>query len=245
MQITPLSAANSAFPTDEDRCYLCARTPANYPLDISDTFTDHYRARAPESDRTCARCQWALKLRCWYFNPNKQQWVILFGRVWSWLISEKESYPTIGDPVTHNFKGKDLTFPLVTSLPTRKQMREWLINPPEPPFEIVIAESGQKHILPFSESAMNRDYFRVIFESFEMYIDRPLFVKTITAFEDLMRLGFSKTEIVTGKYQKIVKDEILFRELNQIIATHRKTSWFKLVNHVAGIEREELTEGAP
>jgi len=175
-------------------CYLCGAPNATKRKStvLKDSFTNHSMARCPSSDYLCERCAWVIPLRCAYFNPHKGSYVKLFARSWSWLLSPKDAYPQFGDPVDG--------LPEVRELPTRQQIREWIINPPEPPFTIAIAESGQKHILPWAKAGLSQDYFPVQFELDTIFLDRTYFTTLISACEKLLNLGFSKQEIQSENY---------------------------------------------
>lgn len=180
----------------------------------------------------CDRCAWVIPLRCWYFNPNKQKFSKLWGRNWSWLLSAQESWPKFEGEHT---EGKD-TLPVVTDLPTRIQIRQWLVDPPEPPFTIAIAESGQKHILSWAVEAQSQDFYPVVFEKDLLHIDRAKFSELLSRYEKLMVLGFNKSEIDSGDYRS---DKIMavleqgFWELEGAIAPQRNTRIFQLVGYVA------------
>lgn len=213
-------------------CYLCGSSPANKPLKLSTSFTDHPAARCPTSNRMCDRCAWAIPLRCWYWNPNQKKWSKLFSRNWSWLLSVNDSWPKFG---SERSEGKD-TLPVVTGLPTRALIRQWLMEPPEPPFTIAIAESGQKHILPWAVKAQSREFYPVMFEKDLLYINRASFCQLLSTYERLMALGFSKTEIDSGDYRS---DRLIsavgqgFWELEGAIAQSRGTRLLQLMSFVA------------
>jgi CRISPR type IV-associated protein Csf1 len=139
--------------------------------------------------------------------------------------------PTLGDERTEDGS----TLPTVSNLPTRAQMRDWLLNPPVPPFTIAIAESGQKHILPWAQEGHSRDYFPVQFELDSLWIDRAQFTTLIDHYEALMGLGFSKTEIDSGQYHS----DRLMKALNQygphdaVVAPYRGGRLLALCSHVA------------
>lgn len=215
----------------DDCCYLCGK-PATKSLKLKDSFTAHSVARVPTSDKMCDRCDWSINLRCFYFNPNKQKWGKLFSRNWSWLFQrDKLIAPKIEE--THT-EGKD-TLEIVSELPTRAQLREWLINPPEPPFTLAIAESGQKHILFLAQEAHNRDIFPVQFELDTLHLDRKKFTALVQNYEALMALDFSKSEIDSGDYRSdhLLKSFEQWESLEKQIAFFRGSRLFQLVSYVA------------
>lgn len=216
-----------------NNCYLCASPDATKPLTLKDTFTSHNLARNPTSNYLCDRCAWCIPLRAFYWNETKKKYSAIFSRNWTWLLNGDNSYPKFGDTIT---EGKD-TLQVVTELPTRVQIREWLINPPTPPFTICIAESGQKHILPWAQEATNRDYFPIQFELDTLYIHRHSFSDLLSAYESLMALGFSKTEINSGNYRsdRLMKcvDSYGFFEVK--IAGKRGDRLLDLVGYVANV----------
>jgi hypothetical protein len=186
----------------------------------------------PRSNKICDRCEWSINLRCWYFNTNKDKWGKLFSRNWSWLLQGGAIVcPTIGEIRT---EGKD-ALPVVSDLPTRIQMRSWLLNPPEPPFTIAIAESGQKHILFLAQEAYNRNRFPVQFELDTLYVDRVEFTRLLSAYESLMALDFSKTEIDSGEYRsdRLMKSFEQWSSLDPIIEIVRGSRLLMLISHVA------------
>ncbi len=221
-------------------CYLCGKRESSQPLALKDTFTSHSIARCPDSKKLCDRCAWVIPLRCWYFNPNKNAWGKLFSRNWSWLFQgEKVLSPTIegsrGD-------GRD-RLPIVSNLPTRMEIRDWLLNPPEPPFTIVVAESGQKHLVPFAQEAYSRDYFPVLFEMDTVYISSQ-FREVLESFESLMGLGFGKTEILTGEYrsENLKNCLIEWEPIESGLQKIRGSRLFELIAHVAQMPKDEIPE---
>ena len=219
----------------EQNCFLCDRPNATHPKSqyLSNMFTDWQKAKNPQAEHLCDFCVWALKLRCWYFNPAKEKYVKLFGRGWSSLFQDDALMrPTISGEHT---EGKDI-LRIVSALPTRAEMRGWLLDPPEPPFTICIAESGQKHIMPFAVQAQSRDYYPVQFESDCLWIDRAEFARRLTAYEQLMAMGFSKAEIDAGEWRSdrlmaALSDDFL--ALDAAIAHLRGTRLMELLAYVA------------
>ena len=123
------------------------------------------------------------------------------------------------------------------NLPTRQNIRQWLLNPLEPPFTIAIAESGQKHVLPWAIAAQSKDYFPVQLELDCIYVNRPEFANLLACYEQLMGMEFSKSEIDSGDYRsdrlaKVVGDE-RFWELDESIKKYRGGLQLKLVSFVA------------
>lgn len=216
-------------------CYLCGR-PASRPLSLKDSFTAHPLCRVPWSDSMCDRCDrtingdWQI---VWYFNSEKEipksggqkgVWSKSFTRNFSWLFQgETLVYPQIGEPEEHVAIGADgkpkkpETLPVAHKLLTRSLLREILLNPPQPPFTLAIAESGQKHILPWAAEALDRERFPVQFEMDSIFVDRARFAGLLGHYESLMALGFSKGEIQSGDY--------LSNRLQAAIATNSEEYW--------------------
>ena len=218
-------------------CYLCAK-PASNPLELSNTFTMHSSAKCPDSKLLCDRCYSTIsgnQKQLWYWNESKNKWSKLWGR----SLSRVYQGDTLIAPIIEGTytEGKD-TFGVVKNLLTRVEIREYLLNPPEPPFTIAIAESGQKHIIPWALEARSRTLFPVQFELDTVYVDSR-FKKYLQIYEELMGLGFSKTEIDSGNYRsdklmKVFDDR--FWELEGGIKAIRGTRLIELINYIAQLQ---------
>ena len=134
---------------------------------------------------------------------------------------------------------------MVKNLLTRVEIREYLLNPPEPPFTIAIAESGQKHIIPWALEAQSQNIFPIQFELDTVYID-DRFRQMLTVYEKLLALGFSKSEIDTGDYRsdRLCKCLNIWWELEQIIQSIRGTRLMELINYVAIVVIEQIPQQA-
>ena len=217
-----------------DLCYLCGK-PATLPLQLKESFTAHSSCKIPTSDKMCDRCNAAINGReklLWYWNEGKGKWSKLWGRSLSRLYQgDRLICPTIEGDRT---EGKN-TFPIVKNLPTRAQMRGWLLDPPAAPFTIAIAESGQKHILPWAQRGHDQNYFPVQFELDCLWIDRAQFKVILDAYEFLMVLGFSKTEIDSGQYHsdRLMRAFAEYVETESFVSDWRGSRLLQLISHVA------------
>lgn len=218
------------------KCYLCGCEGASKPLALKSTFTGHNTAKSPESHQWCKRCEWSVNLRAKYFNPEKKKDSILSGRNWSWLLQGNK----IVKPVIHsenNNEGNNLEkeFPRVSGLPTRIDIREWILNPPLPPFTIAIAESGQKHILYLAQEAYSQELFPVQFELTTVYVNRNEITELVETCESLMRLGATKTEISTGEYksQFLAKNLIKYESLENKVKGYRGSTLLTLALYIS------------
>ena len=236
-------------------CFYCGFSPATNPLQSTDSF-DKSQCRSPFSKVMCDRCSSLMfgdLAMGWYWNPNAKpepKWSNMWTRSCSWLLKNRDilhpdNCPQFGevfDPP--GVKGKNGNWRLIKSLPTRVQMREWLINPPEPPFEICIAVSGQKHTLFLSEAAQSRDYFPVQLELEQVWVDRAELIEALKTFESLMGIGFAKDEIETGNYSttRIMPVMAEWLNLENQIKRYRGSGLMRLMRHVA--QRPEQQESA-
>lgn len=119
--------------------------------------------------------------------------------------------------------------------PSRPEMRELLLDPPEPPFVFCIATSGQKHLTFRTQVAYTRDGYPVQYEETPVCVDRTILREWLDAVEMLYAV-FSKAEILSGNYnQNRIRQFGLqrFQEIEAQIAPHRGNRLFDLAVFVA------------
>ncbi len=119
--------------------------------------------------------------------------------------------------------------------PSRVEMRELLLNPPEPPFVFCIATSGQKHLTFRAQVAYGRDGYPVQMEETRLCMERNVFREWLEVVE-LLYTVFSKAEILSGQYnQNRIKQFGLlrFQMMEAPIASHRGNRLFDLAVFVA------------
>ena len=145
--------------------------------------------------------------------------------------------------------------------PSRPQIREVLLNPPEPPFVLCITKSGQKWLHIKSEIAYGRERFPVFLEGVEfkrdkktsenisymsnIHVDPATIRKLLPVIDQLYAGGFNKWEISTGEYFLTRVTEFGFdrkEELDGKIAPYRGIPEFCLALLVADKEKAEVTK---
>lgn len=216
-----------------NHCYYCARPNSDRPLQISQSFTAGGLVKVPHSNVMCDRCHGIMFgdiQRVWHRNQDEERWVSLYLRgihqLWQGCTL---MHPKLGEPAEHTQvsaagkTSKPATYPVLSGVPKRIEVRAWLINPPEPPFTIAIAESGQKHILFLAQEGYSREAFPVQFEMNTLQIIRSDFLTLLETYERLLNLGFSKTEIDSGNYRpdRILKCFEKWQKLEKKIAQNR------------------------
>lgn len=230
-------------------CYYCGMANATIAREISVSFTANTLVRCPHSEVMCADCHSIMFgeiQRVWFFNTDRQAWVTLYMRgvsqvrqgdlILSPIILPPEEHTSVS---ASGKVGKPETLPVLAAVPTRVEMRDWLVNPPEPPFRIIIAESGQKHLLFLAKTGLRHDYFPVQFETDTLHLDHAQFLAQLTAYEALLALGFSKTEINSGEYRcdRLAANYIQWTQLDPILAHDRvggkPSRHLQLISHVA------------
>jgi CRISPR type IV-associated protein Csf1 len=119
--------------------------------------------------------------------------------------------------------------------PTRPEIRALLLDPPEPPFVLCIAVSGQKHLHFRAQVAYDRDGFPVQMEETSVCVWRGPLREWLALIESLYTV-FSKEEIRTGRYgANRIRQYGLheFQKLEDRLAPHRGTRLFDLAVFVA------------
>lgn len=131
--------------------------------------------------------------------------------------------------------------------PTRPEIRALLLDPPEPPFVLCIAVSGQKHLHFRAQVAYDRDGFPVQMEETSVCVWRGTLREWLALIESLYAV-FSKEEIRTGRYgaNRIRQFGLReFQKLEERLAPHRGTRLFDLAVFVAQKPPEKEKEEAP
>jgi CRISPR type IV-associated protein Csf1 len=119
--------------------------------------------------------------------------------------------------------------------PSRPEIRGLLLEPPEPPFVMCIAVSGQKWLHFRSQVAYSRDGYPVQYEETRVCVERPVLARWLEYIETLYTV-FTKAEILTGSYnQNRIREFGIarFQEAEAQVAPHRGTRLFDLVVFVA------------
>lgn len=168
-------------------CWLCGGDTGGqgWPMDIAikPTFTNYNNAAHLPSRTICQPCVAMQSKEAWeaYVAAHPEKG-LKTGHAMSWRC------------YSHVFAAG------LHDCPQRAGWRQWLLNPPAPPFMFVIATSGQKHLIFRAQVAHSREVFPVQFEEERVYVDRGKFAALLVDFERLYTMGFSKDQILSGEY---------------------------------------------
>jgi CRISPR type IV-associated protein Csf1 len=117
-----LLAASHGTPCSGDlACFYCGSPASDIPLVLSSSFCDWWQVAHPSSAVICRGCEIALDEKVPMVGRDKPQKT----RNWSWLITSTRAVP-LGDIAA---------------------IRLACLAPPEPPWALAIAVSGQKHVI--------------------------------------------------------------------------------------------------
>lgn len=123
--------------------------------------------------------------------------------------------------------------------PSRIQIRDILLNPPEPPFLLCVAESGQRHLTFKAIVNYSKDRFIARMDNFNVIVEPGKFKWLLELTEELYQT-FTKDEIGSSDYKSHKIKEFGLERWEKIenqIKPMRKSSLFQLVLFVA--KREE------
>ena len=137
----------------EYRCYYCgAYCDETYKTNeyVKSTFTNRDIVRFPGSEYVCFGCVESLGQ-----GPDSIEMIDgtikerttprgMQPRMYSWVLTQTKK--------------------VAATKAHRKYLREIILNPPEPPFVIVIADSGQKQLIFRAPVAMSRDGYPLLLE---------------------------------------------------------------------------------
>ena len=141
-------------------CFYCGNecgSEHSVSKNVKKTFTNHDIVTAPSSHYVCSGCVVSMNMGYPLFNMIDGEQRIPKTtragqpRLYSWVMSEKEMLTA---SKTHIFL-----------------LREKILNPPAPPFAIVLADSGQKQIIFRCPIAYDTDFYPLQFEEETIVID--------------------------------------------------------------------------
>jgi CRISPR type IV-associated protein Csf1 len=125
--------------------------------------------------------------------------------------------------------------------PSKAELRDALLKPPEPPFLITVAESGQKWLHFKASISYTQKIFTVQFDDLQVRVEPQPFASILEAVERMLAV-FSKAEIASGDYQVHRIQEFgmeLFESSEEVLRPIRASAVFRLALHVAAIPKRE------
>lgn len=124
----------------------------------------------------------------------------------------------------------------------RTDLRDILINPPEPPFVMVCAVSQKKHLAIKSKISYSKENYLCMLEEECIQVNRGALSDMIKACEALRGIGFTKDEIAQGivRYDKVKQfSPNCFDTINKLLKPMRALRMFALALHVSQKMNEE------
>lgn len=192
-------------------CWLCGEPTHGHGVPraerITPAFSQGTEARAPRSGSLCVPCAWSL-------------------------AGKPGEVPTPPRMLGH------LASPAVWRNPTRGQWRDELLALPSlaPPFAVCIPTSGQKHLLYKTPLNWGVESLMLRFEELLVHVHLADLLALIANVDALLRGGFSKAEVETGRYSQNRVRTIGLRAwqgLEAALRPRRNTPPFLLALYVA------------
>lgn len=166
-------------------CLVCGTDtlptlPAKKALGVG--FSDYTSIARPDCDDVCAACIWAMTGNG---TRTLRLWSIVYGADAGPSL-EKAPYEIPGATITN----RGNTRPIIRTL----------CSPPAGQWFVSIAQSGQKHILPYTTVNTGAEaIYTVRFESTDVRTSPAAFANTLRSLARLRDAGFSAEEITTGR----------------------------------------------
>lgn len=197
-------------PVEPCRCYMCAAsTERGAPVRrwMGSTFTDQPRCACPSSDVICEACVWACS---WVTPPGYVVTPEMAAKKAAKRAKQAAERAAAGKPPPGPEKGENLR--LFSHLydageyryvnkADKPAIREFLRKPKRGPWFAAIADSGQKHTVPFAP--LNPGPFgAILFEEAVVELpDEPDAWRVLDDAIDLLTAGATKEEITRGEYR--------------------------------------------
>lgn len=176
-------------------CWLCGGETHGIGWHLKDivgaAFTNGNEARRVDSETICQQCAALMKKEAW--EPA----CVKFGHSPYFPVKDgKKPFMSSWMFSSHVFaKG-------FWAQPNRSEVRQHILNPPEPPFVMSFAAAGKKHVLYGSIVNLSRDKFFVNLDEKKILVERSRYKEVLSSFEAMYSDGFSKDSILTGNYSQ-------------------------------------------
>lgn len=167
------------------RCRVCAAETSRaiaYERWQGSTFTDQNKLRHIAGTMVCEPCAWA---HSWTRPPDQpppppgKRGVNL--RLFSHLYDER------------GYRSANKA--------DKPAIRAWLCAPKSPPWFCAIADTGQKHVLPWATTNLDPRFGMVRFEERDIFIDCTILETYVNDTCALLTAGATKAEIESGDYR--------------------------------------------
>lgn len=180
---------------DASECWLCGADTEKKGWRVKDAigaaFTDSNIAKSPESDAICQSCAALMKKEGWILACEKH------GHDPHFPVKEGKK------PFLSNWMFSSHVFSCSTwARPDRKQARNFLLNPPEPPFVITLAAVGKKHVIFRAQINNCKENYFVQLDDESVFVNLKKITALMAEFETAYNLGFSKDSLLTGNYNQ-------------------------------------------
>lgn len=192
------ATAHGVACTGPHRCFFCGaaceeRHPAAFF--VKDSFTGRTEVAAPGSPWVCDGCVLCLResATCPMIDGTERLVTKCAMRAWSWLVTPKRV--------------------AAGSKANLERWRELCLHPPEPPFAIILSESGQKHLLYRGLVCWSQESVCVTLETERVYY------RTVELSERLFLCG----HLVAATGKPALDEEIAPRFAMSVIARYPDT----------------------
>ncbi len=141
-------------------------------------------------------------------------------RLWSWVAAPGENLPPSHEKAYAGGPGLCLT-----NRANTRPIIDILLNPPAGEWVVSIAESGQKHVLPYVQTNRGAGEWKVRMEATNITATPEQFRTVFTTCLALRRLGVPVEAIKTGEpqYLKTTEDLATWRELSQRLRPYQSS----------------------
>lgn len=210
----PVTGSTAAHLADHAAvCAMCGETrPRTAPTAkaIGGNFTDQYLISRPDSDRVCDGCLWVC--------AGKPPATV---RMWTAVCREDAPAPPSHPKSAAFGNGEHVHFT------ARNDMR-WVVatlaDPPDGPWLVTVAESGQKHHAPYARVNSGTGAWTVRMDAADVTAEPAEFARLFAAVVALRRAGFRTAEIETGQpaVGALTAERLAaWRRLSPAVAAHR------------------------
>lgn len=222
-------------------CYVCAG-PVQRGKSVADwmgsNYTDQNRVAAPFADFTCEACCFIMSRTSPVPGRPPKDGKQFGGnfRNYSHLWEQGWEAPVFGDD------GSRIPGYANASKGQKPLIREFLARHHDGPWFAAIADSGQKHVLPYAPINPPGKVGMVLFE--EALVKVPTDTSVIVALCSLLTDGATKEELERGEYRPQTWQRLGSARLREFERVHgcKRGHWFSLALWLAQRDEDQVAE---